>query len=256
MNWLLLRGLLREKRHWLGFDQYFAQVVPDARVHTLDLPGIGTEEHRRSPTSVDGIVDDLRARWLALRDHHPEPWGIFSVSLGGMVALRWARRYPDDWRRIIVTNTSGADLGRPTERFTWRAVPTFPRMALGRDVAFRERALLRFVTVQTERIPELADTFAEIAPPHEKFRDTAYRQLLAASRVRVGREPLPQPTLVLASAGDRLVDPVCSFRLARRIQAPLRVHPWGGHDLPLDAPGWVAEQVRHWVEENPLSASS
>ena len=51
------------------------------------------------------------------------------------------------------------------------------------------------------------------------------------------------PLLLLAGAGDRLVDPACSRRLARTWQVPLLEHAQAGHDLPLDDPDWVAHQA-------------
>ncbi|HEY1225998.1 MAG TPA: alpha/beta hydrolase, partial [Ramlibacter sp.] len=55
--------------------------------------------------------------------------------------------------------------------------------------------------------------------------------------------------LLLGSSGDALVDPSCSMELARRWQADLRMHPWAGHDLPLDDAAWVLAQVTRWSRE-------
>ena len=66
MNWLLLRGLARDKRHWGDFGSLFERRVQDSNVFMLDLPGMGTERHRDSPLSISGITDDLRHRWLQL----------------------------------------------------------------------------------------------------------------------------------------------------------------------------------------------
>jgi pimeloyl-ACP methyl ester carboxylesterase len=52
--------------------------------------------------------------------------------------------------------------------------------------------------------------------------------------------------LVLASLGDRLVSPGCSRRIASRWALPIRLHPTAGHDLPLDDPEWVVQQVLGW----------
>jgi hypothetical protein len=63
--------------------------------------------------------------------------------------------------------------------------------------------------------------------------------------------------LVLASAGDRLVDHHCSLRLAQAWDAPCRLHPTAGHDLPLDAGGWVAQAVAQWLAgKNPPPGQS
>jgi hypothetical protein len=74
------------------------------------------------------------------------------------------------------------------------------------------------------------------------------RQLLAAMRYRVADTPPAAAVLVLVSAGDGLVDPRCSWRLAARWRTPLAEHPQAGHDLPLDDGPWVADQIARWME--------
>src|SRR4051812_21219811 len=111
-RWLLLRGLAREQRHWGAFPSALARTCDDARgadIHCLDLPGTGTEFARRSPSSIRGIVADLRRRWLAL-DGHDGPAHLLAVSLGGMVAMQWCADHPDDFAGVVLVNTSAADL--------------------------------------------------------------------------------------------------------------------------------------------------
>ena len=55
------------------------------------------------------------------------------------------------------------------------------------------------------------------------------------------------PTLVLSSAGDRLVNPLCSTRLAAAWQTAHAQHPWAGHDLPHDDGEWVCRQLGSWI---------
>ncbi|MNT87203.1 hypothetical protein D3C72_2275890 [compost metagenome] len=46
---------------------------------------------------------------------------------------------------------------------------------------------------------------------------------------------------MIACAADRLVDPVCSARIAQAWNAPLLTHYWAGHDLPHDDPQWLCD---------------
>ena len=52
MNWLFLRGLARDARHWGPFPHIFEERVPEAKVFTLDLAGMGTERRRNAPISA------------------------------------------------------------------------------------------------------------------------------------------------------------------------------------------------------------
>lgn len=232
MNWLLLRGLVRERRHWGDFPERLAART-GAEVRTIDLPGVGTERHRPTPTSIAAIVDDLRARF-------PERgWGLMAPSLGGMIALRWAEVYPEDFARVVVCNTSARDLAGPFQRFSPVAVWTALSGVFTRDRVARERRILALVS--NTGAPQ-AETFARYAIEAPIPPRVLVRQLWAASRARAPQS-LRVPLLVLASDGDRLCSPVASRRLAQRLDAPIMVHPTAGHDLPLDDPEWVIERM-------------
>jgi pimeloyl-ACP methyl ester carboxylesterase len=77
-------------------------------------------------------------------------------------------------------------------------------------------------------------------------RGNFVRQLLAASRYRWPNINVDVPLLLLASAQDRMVNPVCSVALQAAARAALQMHPNANHDLPLDAPEWTAEQIAVW----------
>ena len=247
MNWLLLRGLVREKRHWGDFPERLARAT-GGEVLTLDLPGVGTERDRPSPTTMEGIVADLRERF-----GKPEgEWGLFAPSLGGMIALKWGEVAPDDFCRIMVCNTSARDLAGPFQRFSPLALWTALRGVLGRDLEARERSVLALVA-NTPQALAMAPTFARFAAELPVGRAVLLRQLLAGARARA---PLhfAVPLTVLASNGDRLCSPIASRRLAARLGAPLHVHPTAGHDLPLDDAEWVIARMCEPVESSPTDA--
>ena len=89
-SWVLLRGLMREQRHWGRFPGELAQVLPAEHIVTPDLPGNGEQHALRSATTVAEMVEfcraDLRARGV------PAPWSLLALSLGG-IAMVWTDRY-------------------------------------------------------------------------------------------------------------------------------------------------------------------
>jgi pimeloyl-ACP methyl ester carboxylesterase len=107
-NWLLLRGLMREQRHWEGFPARLQRCFPDARVILADLPGFGREYHKSSPSRIPDITDWLREHWQAERSRGPLK--LLALSLGGMVALDWARRYPAEVSAVVLINSSLAGI--------------------------------------------------------------------------------------------------------------------------------------------------
>lgn len=259
MRWLLLRGLVREQRHWLDFPAQFAAGVrgPDGEptsTLTLDLPGFGSENDAPVPRTVAGFVDDLRSRWRRAVAEG-ERCGIFAVSLGGMVALAWLERHPADFAAGVIVNSSLADLSWPWERMrphNWPRVFAAPLLS----PRARERMLLG-MTRQQGDLDRDADRYAAIAAATPPRRANAVGQLRAAMRMR-SPVRIEVPTLVLASRGDRLVSWRCSERIAARLSLPLRVHGGegrdaAGHDLPLDAPAWVCAQITDWLVGLPAA---
>lgn len=236
IQWLLLRGLVRQAKHWGDFPEHLTR--RGLRPLVLDLPGVGTERDRTSPASISGIVDDLRARFLG---HAGGPWGLYAQSLGGMIALDWASRYPEDFVRVVVTNTSARDLSSRRDRLSAFGMRTILRAIATRDYEARERLVLQLVST-TERGQAHAARFAAYSAESPLTYSVLVRQLYAAARSR-SPDSIRVPLWVLTSEGDRMVSPDCSRVIASRYSAPLFVHPSGGHDLPLDDPDWVADRL-------------
>lgn len=242
MNWLILRGLFRERRHWGDFPERLGAAFPSGRVLALDLPGTGIERHRPSPARIDAMVDDLRERFLSERGDGA--WGLLAVSLGGMIAMDWASRHADDFAALVVSNSSARDVGGPFERFDPRHLPRVARIAVGRDPFVREQHVLAITSnAPAEQRDATARIWAELGPVPAR---TGAAQLAAAARYRLP-EQVRTPVLVLVGEGDRLVRPDCSRRLAERLGAPIASHPSAGHDLPHDDPDWVVEQMAAFV---------
>lgn len=239
-RWLLLRGLSREQRHWEQFPQTFAESL-GVHVECLDAPGFGTEFERTSPASISAITDDIRSRL----DRRDENWSLLSISLGGMIGLDWCARYPDDFERAVIINSSTAST--PVwQRFQPSSIPN---LILGRfraDVP-RERAIL----AQTANNPDLdldalSRRWADYLQTQRPSSTSIVRQMAAAITFRMPRR-IETPLLVLTSTHDRLVSSSASRAIADRFGAPIAVHPTAGHDLPLDDGAWIAEQVKQWI---------
>lgn len=259
MKWVLLRGLIREQRHWLDFPAYFAAHVksPDGNateVVLLDLPGFGTENDGAVPASIDGFVDDVRARFQKIVPDG-EKVGLFAVSLGGMVALTWLAKHPEDFVGGVVVNSSIGDLSPLWHRMqphNWGRIARAPFMS-ARD---RERMLLGMTRHQGD-LDNDADRYAAIAASTVPKKKNFIGQLRAAIAVKAPAH-VDVPTLVLASRGDHLVSWRCSEAIAKKLSLPLELHDGtgraaAGHDLPLDAPEWVCERVNRWVATLPTS---
>jgi pimeloyl-ACP methyl ester carboxylesterase len=132
-----------------------------------------------------------------------------------------------------------------------RTVPLLLRAFVGSiaDPVARERAILELTSSEHGHDLELARRYAALHDAQPIARANALRQMLAAARFRHGAVSSQVPVLMLSSVCDRMVDPICSRRIANAYGAELAVHPSAGHDLPLDDPRWCAEQIITWLAE-------
>lgn len=249
-QWILLRGLTRESAHWGGFVADLQQALPGDRVLAVDLPGNGYLHHLPSPVSVRGMVQACRAE-LARRGVAP-PYHLLAMSLGAMVAVEWAHEAPAEIASGVLINTSL----RPYSPFYQRLRPHnyAPLLGLAMRPGAPEEVERQVLTITSNlaaaRAPVLAH-WAAVRRQRPVSGRNALRQLWAAARYRAPATAPQPPLLLLASRHDQLVASACSQALAVAWNLPLLMHPFAGHDLPLDDPAWVVEQVRQWAEHLP-----
>jgi len=243
VTWVLLRGLTREASHWGNFPQLLAQRLgPAHRVLALDLPGAGSRHRERSPTDVAALAAACRA--ALARTGTRGPCMLVALSLGGMVALEWARVAPGELRGCVLINTSAGGDSPMADRLNPRCWGTLMRLLVpGVSPQQREALVLAMTSSDPARHAGIPQQWAAIAAQRPVSRANALRQLLAAARYAAPARAPGVPLVLLASAGDNLVSARCSQRLARRWGVPLHMHPSAGHDLPLDAPDWLLRQL-------------
>lgn len=245
-TWVLLRGLMREQRHWGSFPATLARALPGAHIVTPDLPGNGTRHAQDSATRVADMVEACRQELLARGI--PAPYHLLALSLGGMVAVEWGHRYPQEIARCVLINTSMRPFSPFHQRLRWQNYGALLRqLALG-DQRSQESLILRLTSRRhAHGNPALLADWLSYQQQYPVSRRNALRQLLSAARYRAPARRPPMPVLVMAGAQDRLVDHRCSQRLARAWQADCLIHGDAGHDLPLDEGQWVAQSVARWL---------
>ena len=248
-QWVLLRGLVRQKRHWEQFPNLLRQAFPEAQVHMLDLPGNGTLCDRPSPLTITEMVSAARQQ-LQLKQISG-PYHLLSISMGGMVAVEWMQQYQSDIAGAVIINSSLGNMGSFVERLRPRNYPAiFKNIVLQQSGYAREKLILDISSNLYPHKGELAKKWQGYAQTHPTSTKNALRQLLAAARYRgPSIRPHNSNVLVLNSAHDRLVNPKCSEVLAQAWGWPLQTHASAGHDLALDDGAWVIEQIQQWIQQ-------
>ena len=243
-TWIFLRGLSRSSLHWGEFVVQFQSVLPQDAVLTLDLPGNGVLHREQSPVCVHDMVEHCRLQ-LHAQGVAP-PYSLLAMSLGGMVAVDWAARYPQEVAGAVLINTSLRPFNPFFERLRVHNYPLFLRLAIFRirDAQW-ERSILKITS--RKGLESVIPQWLALRRRYPVSKLNVLRQLWAAARFRPPTTKPVAPILVLGSEGDELVSVKCSLALAAQWKCSLQVHPTAGHDLPLDDGPWVAQKVAQWI---------
>lgn len=244
---LLLRGLLREQRHWGGFVKQLQAEFSGREIITLDIPGNGRLYKEKSPCTIAEMTDHLR-------DQIPQKiqsncLTITALSMGGMIAIDWMIRYPAEISAAVLINTSVRPFSAFYQRLRWQnyflVIKAFVMQR------FEREKLILFLTsnLSTENTRLLNDWVhwnmeCPVSPAN------SVRQLVATAIFSVTERPR-QPVLIVSSRLDRLVHHQCSINLAKAWDIPFIEHSSAGHDLPLDDPAWLSNHIGNWMKTLP-----
>jgi pimeloyl-[acyl-carrier protein] methyl ester esterase len=248
MHIVLLRGLAREAAHWLDFPdqlqtQLKTQLGENCQLHLVDFPGCGKYAQQTALTSIADMTEFARNEITALKPETDSLY-ILGISMGGMVALDWAQRYPHTVRGLVLLNSSAGN-HPPWWRLRPAAWPTMVYALLASTQA-REARVLKIVSNNKVDYSQHLNQWLYIQRQRPVTRATIITMLRAAAQFRP-RQTCIAKGLVLASDTDRMVSVRASEAIARQFHWPISKHPSAGHDLPMDDPHWVATQIATWL---------
>lgn len=247
-TWVLLRGLMREARHWGEFPTLFQNALGAQHVVTLDFPGNGRLHAQASATSVVEMADDIRTQLKQLG--YTPPYRVLALSLGAMVAVAWSELYPAEIERMVLINTSMAPYNPFYHRLSPANYPALIRHLLFGTAVQRESLILELTSTlksHSEHRQAILEQWTAYARECPIARANMLRQLQAALCYRAAPAAPSTPVLLLAAQQDQLVNAKCSITLAQHWHCAIRLHPTAGHDLPLDDGVWVTQQVKEWL---------
>jgi len=237
---VLLHGWGSTARVW---DDLAGRLAPRVRVHVPDLPGYGAMP-RRAPCTLEAMADNM-ARCAPRRCH------VVGWSLGGEVALAWARRAPHQVRRLVLIGTTPCFASRPG--WPCATAPAVLR-EFGRLLAAdRAGTVARFIAVQARgdaRALRLGGVLAQSSArsASDSVLAAGLTVLLDADLRRDLRR-VRQPALVLHGARDRIVPPAAGRWLAAALpDARFSLLRACAHAPFLSQPARVARELREFFD--------
>lgn len=250
---VLLRGLMRDSRHWYGFDQRLNQ--QGLNVICVDLPGNGLLVNQPSPGKMQ---DYCEAVWqqidAALLKQAMRPSQVklvlVGLSMGGMLALTMAAQCRSRIQHVVLINSSAANLSPWYYRFQCVGLVTSITHVLLRflrsDLASYQQAntgkghwleaiVVDFTSRHFSHNIEVINAWSLLRLQCHTSFINGLRQLYASARFH-SPELNNIPVSVIVANQDKLAHPKCSEQLALFYQTQLHKMDDCGHDASLDQP--------------------
>ena len=225
---LLIHGITNFHRSWSA--QIDNLVQQGYRVIAPDLPGHGDS----APLEQKMTVEALATTMVALLDEKGIAAAhLCGVSLGGMVAMTMALRFPDRVKRLVVADTSA--------RFD---TDLHQKMLAGWQADFlaengplnRLKKTWPLLVNETFRSSPKGDaTFKEWAANARSASGSSYAYVcngLAEYNIENALGNITQPTLVLAGSEDRMLTAAENKVIAEKIPGAIFEIIDGGSHLP------------------------
>jgi pimeloyl-ACP methyl ester carboxylesterase len=237
-NWIFLRGLTRGNIHWGDFPEIFKKITPEAAVEFLEIPGNGNLCNEITPINAKEVVDLIRKKSQFCQENLPV--NICGISLGGMIALKWAELYPENTQSVTIINSSLKQFSPFYHRLLPANYVKILKAACESNISEQEKFILSVTSNKIQETSKYLKTFSDFATEHKMLKKNIVKQLILASKIHINKFP-NIPLKVINSKNDRLVSSSCSEKIAINLNGKIFIHPTAGHDLPLDEPFWLSE---------------
>jgi pimeloyl-ACP methyl ester carboxylesterase len=244
---VLAHGLGGAAANWTALASLLADRY---RILVPDLPGHGGSSPLPAAPTLEPFAE--RVGLLAEREDLV-PFSIVGHSLGGLVALRLARRRAGAVRAVVLAGAAGISTsGRRARKALAITGVVKPGRLLApyRRSISRSRELRRLVlywgAADTDALPpDVAESF--LAGPGLHADTVAAARALVVDDVRDDLQELGCPCLVLWGADDSQTGLADAFEYARRLRARLRVIADCGHLLTGERPDVCAHAIHEFL---------
>ncbi len=237
--------------HGLGMDQsmwdlQIPQFAPHYQVILYDLRGHGASESPPHPYSIELFADDLHLflRFLGLKKAI-----ILGLSLGGRILLKFALKYPEESKALILCDAQSETPEESKQRFQWLAeIAQKEGMEKAAEAYF---ALPLFQTLATKNP-------ARLEREKERFIKTSALGFAQSCLAIAQMEPLTglldqikAPTLALAGEWDTPYLPFLDIYAAQITNCQKRIIPQAGHLSNLENPLAFQKAIQEFLEGLP-----
>jgi pimeloyl-ACP methyl ester carboxylesterase len=237
---LFVHGFPYDRRMWQAQADFLAQ--QNYRIVVPDLRGMGKSPVVKEPGTIQAYVQDL----VALCDKLSLGTAVvLGFSLGGYVALEFARAHPDRLRALALIDTraeADSDEGKKGRN------ETIEKVRKGGSAVLKGIMVPKMLTERTRKAkPDLVALVERIIG--EQPQEGVVRAL-EALRDRPDQRPnlakIRVPTLIVVGAEDPLTPVAASMEMQKQIpNAQLRIITGAAHLSPMEA----VEPINHFLDD-------
>ena len=240
---VLLHAFPLSSAMWQAQIEEFSK---DYEVFAPDFRGIGKTSGFTDKPSLQSLADDL-AHWLEELGMYG-PITLCGLSMGGYVALEFARQFPQFLGALILCDTR-ADADSQETKKSRNEMIEFAKTSAGRAIAHKMLPKLLGETTLREN-PRIAQKAKEIASPNSGEN---LAELIAAMRDRRDStdflSEITVPTLVLGGSEDAVSPPGVMAEMAARIPSARHIVIEGaGHLANLEKPTEFNSALREFLQ--------
>lgn len=218
-------------------------------LHLVDLPGHGRSRHLEYRADVDALLDEIRqqcpgAHWLG--------W-----SLGGLLAMMAALKFPGELGAIVIVSASASFLANPHWPHGMRRAD-FDAFRAGLELD-QDATLRRFIALQAHgtsdaaRTRQILESCLDTAPPATQAL-LAGLDTLAAHDLSAKVPHITNRALLISGQLDKVVSDTATASTAALIAGSEHLSiPGAGHAALISHADEVALRVREFLQEEPAS---
>lgn len=243
---VLVHGFPLDSRIW---EAQVESLSDRYRVIAPDLRGFG-QTASTDPFTIESAADDLH---MLLRSIGALPCVLGGLSMGGYIALAFARKYHSDLKGLALIDTrseADAEKGKETRNKMIQLVrekgpaaiadEMFPKMMWEQNAKSRQDIAHKLRYIMESQKPET------IANALAAMRD---RQDYTASLARI-----EVPTLIVVGEQDAITPPAVAEAMSKQLRNPtLVVIRRAGHMAPMEQPDDVTTALRRFLEQATMN---
>lgn len=244
---LLIEGLGYASWMWI---MQVDDLSKDHKLIIFDNRGVGKSDKPNYPYTMDMFADDAK---VVLREANIAAAHILGVSMGGMIAQKFALKYPEMVKSLILVSTHhGGPEIEPIPKETLQAMfgEPPPNIRTEKELYMYKMSYAfsrEWFESNNETVERLIELRLQEPQPWEAYMNQAYATVSFNASSELPR--IRAPTLIVHGDADRVVPVANAFKLHSKLKnSSLVIFRGAGHLLIVERASEFNNVVRSFIK--------